>query len=427
MTDATQLATLAMALLAIALLTTIIFIIIYLRRVYRVGTAVRRHTALANIEAENIEGAETIAKSDNTTPPPASVIVYSRNRADNLATLLPQLLSQVYAPWYEVIVVNDGESPETTAVVDALRNQHKNLYLTFTPDTVRNLSRKKLAMMLGIKAAHNPVVVNITGDVRIESTHWLARMMRRFVHPEVEMVLGYSLPVEGDDTVWGKRTRSFDHMADAVTWLTAAMDRRAFRGTEYNIAYTREMFFNNRGFSRFLNLQHGDDDIFVHQTTNRHNTYVELSQQSFARCSHFNPAQAHAENRRNHRFTRRFISTSAARVMAVGLWCGILSLLFAIAGAAVGALPHTLPQFAGLAKAVPFTPWPDAAIFGTAAAIVVGVPLSTSLIWRRTSRALHGRTLTLSAPWLAFTYPWRQLLLTLRTMRNTSRHYTWHS
>ena len=49
-------------------------------------------------------------------------------------------------------MVNEGESAAVTDVVSTMQLTHRNLYLTCTPDGVRNLSRKKLAITLGIKA-----------------------------------------------------------------------------------------------------------------------------------------------------------------------------------------------------------------------------------------------------------------------------------
>ena len=111
---------------------------------------------------------------------PVSVIVYSQSESESLAELLPMLLKQDYPAAFEVIVVNDGESVDVRDTVSLLRASHPNLYLTFTPQGVVNLSRKKLALTLGIKAARYDVVALTTAAVEIESTQWLRRRMRPF-------------------------------------------------------------------------------------------------------------------------------------------------------------------------------------------------------------------------------------------------------
>ena len=109
---------------------------------------------------------------------PASVIVYSQGDADNLTELLGSLLNQDYPAAYEVIVVNEGESADVRDAISMLRPHHPNLYLTFTPEGVYNLSRKKLAITLGIKAARYDVVVLTTSAAIIGSRLWLRRSER---------------------------------------------------------------------------------------------------------------------------------------------------------------------------------------------------------------------------------------------------------
>ena len=59
-------------------------------------------------------------------------------------------------------MVNEGESADVRDAVSMLRASHPNLYLTFTPEGVVNLSRKKLGITLGIKAARYDIAVLTT-------------------------------------------------------------------------------------------------------------------------------------------------------------------------------------------------------------------------------------------------------------------------
>ncbi|MDE6289050.1 MAG: glycosyltransferase, partial [Muribaculaceae bacterium] len=194
----------------------------------------------------------------------ASIIVYSVDEQDSLARLLPQLLAQDYDGEFEVIVVNEGDSAGVRDVVETLQTTHRNLYLTHTPDGARNLSRKKLALTLGIKAARYPVAVLTGATAILPGNRWLRAMMSHFSDSNhTGVVLGYACADPYEDTALGARTRSFDFVADSVMWLSDALKGRPWRGTEYNLAYRRELFFSSKGFSSNLNLRYGDDDIFV--------------------------------------------------------------------------------------------------------------------------------------------------------------------
>lgn len=95
---------------------------------------------------------EKNGKIEYTHPYPAvSVIVYAQNDAENLVKYLPKILNQAY-PEFEVIVVNDDSTDDSKDILSVLETQYKNLYHTYVPEGSRNLSHKKLALTLGIKA-----------------------------------------------------------------------------------------------------------------------------------------------------------------------------------------------------------------------------------------------------------------------------------
>lgn len=336
--------------------------------------------------------------------PRASVVVYTHTNTENLALLLPQLLAQRYAPGYEVIIVNDGESADTEDLVKLHSAKHRNLRLTFAPDDIRNISRKKLALMLGIKAAHNPVVVLTTSDADIRDTRWLATMMQPFAEG-ASVVLGYSQPTHIINKGF-KRTLTFDHVADAAAWLSSALSGNPYRGTEYNLAYTRDLFFANKGFSRSLNLRHGDDDIFVSEIADGSNTSVVLDKRSRVGVRSTDPSAWHKTLRQSHRYTegrvphgRRFRFAMGILVAAVGIGTG--------AAAGVAGLPNLVPAI-------------------VAGVLVLGLLTVITLAWRKLIGAMTGRKMLWTIPALAFTYPLRRGLLSVQNLRHRrQRHFVW--
>ena len=96
--------------------------------------------------------------------PDVSVIVYANNDAHSLMSLVPALMGQDYAGKFEVIVVNDGSSSETDDVVSRFQMAYRNLYQTFTPERTRNLSRKKLSISIGMKAAKYDYVALVMAE-----------------------------------------------------------------------------------------------------------------------------------------------------------------------------------------------------------------------------------------------------------------------
>jgi glycosyltransferase involved in cell wall biosynthesis len=384
---------------ALSLVCLTLVIITYVLRVKRVARYARRQN-------EDLPDFDDPERTIDDKLEPASIVVYAQDQAENLSQLLPQLLGQDYKPGFEVIVVNEGESEATRDIVDTLRITHHNLYLTFTPDGARNLSRKKLALMLGIKAARNRVVVNTTAGVLIDSPHWLETMMRNFTDESVEVVLGYALPCNTDTGV-GKRCRAFDIVADGVTWLTSAIAGKPYRGTEFNVAYTRDIFFRNKGFSRSLNLRHGDDDIFISEIATRYNTAVELSEPSIVRCNFYNHSRELGELHRRHEFTGRFITRSSRRLMAFGAWMMWLTLASSIT-AAIVALPNLFAA-------------------SIAAVIILAMFIVVSLTWRNAMRTLGSRSMFFPIFGLALTLPVRRIMRAMKYRMHKGRNYTWNN
>lgn len=349
----------------------------------------------------------TVDRSEKTDAesPAVSVIVYSQGEAQRLEQFLPIVLKQDYTARFEVIVVNEGDSEEVRNAVSAMQMANRNLYLTFTPDGARNLSRKKLALTLGIKAARFEVVVLTTVDAIITSDHWLTKMVRHFRNQRTGIVLGYAAPYASDKSRMLDRVMSFNCAAESVNWLSAAIGNRPFRGTELNLAYRRELFFANKGFSRSLNLHFGDDDIFISEIATRDNTVVELSPESIVRYESYDNAKTIRNTAVRHLFTGRYIKSKPLSRLALGetaMWSAI----------ATGAVAVAM-DYLNIVTVV--------SVSVLMAASVADIAYS----WRKATVALEMRRLTLTAPGFALMRPFHRLLLRLYARISKQKKFTW--
>lgn len=203
--------------------------------------------------------------------PPVSVILCARNEADNLRKILPAILEQDY-PQFEVIVINDASTDETEDVLGVLEEKYPHLYHSFTPDSARYISHKKLALTLGIKASKHDWLVFTETNCMPASNQWLKLMARNFtLHTQI--VLGYS----GYDRTkgWLHKRVAFDTLFQSLRYLGFALAGKPYMGIGRNLAYRKEIFFQHKGFSTHLNLQRGEDDLFINQIATQSNTRVE--------------------------------------------------------------------------------------------------------------------------------------------------------
>ena len=165
--------------------------------------------------------------------PPLSVILCARNEADNLRKILPAILEQDY-PQFEVIVINDASTDETEDVLGYMEEKYPHLYHSFTPDSARYISHKKLALTLGIKASKHD---------------WLKLMARNFTS-QTQIVLGYS----GYDRIkgWLHKRIAFDTLFQSLRYLGFALAGNPYMGIGRNMAYRKELFFKQKGYSTHL-------------------------------------------------------------------------------------------------------------------------------------------------------------------------------
>ncbi|WP_303029609.1 glycosyltransferase [uncultured Duncaniella sp.] len=337
--------------------------------------------------------------------PSVSVIVYSEDDASNLEVLLPQILDQDYPAPFEVIVVNDGAIDSTKDVIARLEQKYSNLYMTFTPQESRSLSRKKLAVTLGIKAAKYNVLLHTTGVCQVPSRQWLKSMAGRF-DGRTDVVLGYAAPAaqEGTSHPW-KRLHAFDQVRSAVEWISWAIAGRPYRGTACNIAYRREVFFRNKGFSRSLDLKYGDDDVFVSEVATGDNTAVELSTDSMLLNVQAAPAPMHRAEKIRRDYTASRLRGHARLFFSTCSWAWWILLGSVVAVSIVG-LPSILPMIVSVV-------------------VLLATWIWLMFTWRRTSRMLWSRSILITFPWFMSYHPIYTLYYRIKGMRKRGSNLTW--
>lgn len=235
-----------------------------------------------------------------------SIIIYAKNDAENLSKYLPAILGQEYTD-FEVIVVNDGSTDETRDIVTRLQATHSNLYQTYVPDEARSLSRKKLALTVGVKAAKYDIVVLTNANCCPKSEYWLSNMMRNFV-PGVDIVAGYAYM----DKTGQKKKRyiGYDRIMFVLRYISYILLHKPYMAEGTNLAYRKQLFFNNKGFSKHLNLHYGDDDLFINEIATSENTRVELSPESQIVVHYKNNFRAWKELKLRYDFTSGYLHSS---------------------------------------------------------------------------------------------------------------------
>ena len=102
-------------------------------------------------------------ESEKLSSPNISIIILEHN--------LPSFLSQQYNANYKVIVVADKGDTETEDLLKRMASPH--LYTTYLPLSSRYMSRTKLAITIGVKAAETEWVIVTSPYCKPTDNNWL--------------------------------------------------------------------------------------------------------------------------------------------------------------------------------------------------------------------------------------------------------------
>ena len=248
----------------VCFLVQLLYYIIYFAKPVRYGKKVLKGNAMDTLINENDE------------LPGISIIVCAKNESENLKQFLPVLLTQDY-PLYEVIVVNDGSTDASDEVLIMLGKQYPHLYSTYIPEYAKYLSRKKLAITIGLKAAKYPCLLFTEPNALPVSNNWI-RLMARHFNNQTDIVLGFSAFAKSTG-FWSKYA-SYDNLCSGLKYLSLALFKKPYKGIGRNLSYKKELYYSNKGFSTHLNLFPGEDDLFINQCANNANVATEVAPES---------------------------------------------------------------------------------------------------------------------------------------------------
>jgi len=239
-------------------------------------------------------------KHDDHNYSPVSVIMYVRGSGYDLKKVLPQVLNQKY-PEFEVIVVCDGASFENEDQLSRLKSEYPNLYSTNVPEDTRNISRKKLGLTLGIKAARFVNLLFTEPDNTIRDENWISLMASQFSEKR-SVIIGLAAirPRKG----FLKKYMAYDYFFCNLQMLSFTISGHTYTACGRNLGYKRKHFDEQKGFVNHRLLKQGEDDLFVNDISTRNNTVAELSPQSIVR---FAPDRIDWERMKTDRaITKRF-------------------------------------------------------------------------------------------------------------------------
>ncbi len=264
--------------------------------------------------------------------PPVSVIISARNEAENLARFLPLVLAQHYHQ-FEVVVVNDCSFDASYLLLQQLQATSPHLKVVTVTEHPRFKTGKKFALTMGIKAAAHEHLLFTDADCEPASAQWLMGMASCFAENEqAQIILGYS-PYTKTKGFINAFTR-FETIKTGMNYLSAALAGNPYMGIGRNLAYTKTLFFSNKGFAAHMHLMAGDDDLFVNHHASANNTVIQIHPDAFTFSETKTSLAAYFRQKKRHMGVGKYYRSSHRRLLSADAISGFLFYLTLILGLA---------------------------------------------------------------------------------------------
>ena len=205
-----------------------------------------------------------------------SVVISARNEYINLKKNLPIILEQDY-PDFEVVVVNDSSTDDSNDLLEDFSKKYDNLKVVELKENLNFFSGKKFPLSLGIKSAKNELIILTDADCRPKSSKWICLIEANFSNNK-KIILAYG-GYEKRKGLLNKIIR-FDTIQIAIQYFSFALIGKPYMGVGRNLAYSKSLFYKNKGFISHYKINSGDDDLFINSVADKQNTSVEFRPES---------------------------------------------------------------------------------------------------------------------------------------------------
>jgi glycosyltransferase involved in cell wall biosynthesis len=209
---------------------------------------------------------------------PVSVIICARDEDENIARNLPGVLVQDYRSTHEVVVVNDNSLDDTRYILEDFQKTYRFLHIVDLQQEAKLIAGKKYPLSIGIKEAKYEVLLLTDADCVPASENWLFKMQDAF-DEGIEVVLGYGA-YKKQKGFLNKAIR-FETFHTALQYFGYALAGKPYMGVGRNLAYRKQLFFRNKGFSSINHIPSGDDDLFINKVATKANTAVVIDPEAF--------------------------------------------------------------------------------------------------------------------------------------------------
>lgn len=213
---------------------------------------------------------------DKNSDQPVSIVITTHDEKAALERNLPLFLYQDYDSDFQVIVVAESHESDTEDVLKKLKQQFGDrLYYTMIPDSSRYMSRKKLQITLGVKAAKYEWILLTTPTCHPNSSSWL-KSASQYRTSFSNLVMGITT-FDHQASAYQR----FEHIFTALPILYAAKHGTPYRTNMPYLCFRKSEFLEKEGFRDNLELIRGEFDFMVNNYAKGECTLTTLDPESW--------------------------------------------------------------------------------------------------------------------------------------------------
>lgn len=218
---------------------------------------------------------------ETVATPSISLILTPYDNADTLEKNLPSFLQQHYPSGYQVIIVIEQGDHDVESIISRTLNSidlsepKPEVYVTCIPKSSRYVSKKKLAITIGVKAAKYDWVLITESSCRPASPQWLS-IMARHCSENNNLVVGYGKYDDGTSSF-----RRFERLHNSFYLMREYTKGTAYRMNSYNLLMCKSDFMDKGGFLGNLHLTRGEYDFLINKYAQKGNTALETDDRAW--------------------------------------------------------------------------------------------------------------------------------------------------
>jgi len=192
-----------------------------------------------------------------------SIIIAAHNEETNIeACLRSVFLQTLSADRYEVILVNDRSTDSTLEKAKALKAVYPNLSIITITKTEAGFSPKKYAVIQGVAAARNEIIVVTDADCRVLPT-WLSVIGACFTQNTglVQGITTYEY-IQGMSRIFFG-IQALDFLSHGIIAAAAIGKNFPINSNANNLAFRKKAYDDVGGYGAAGSVVSGDDDLLL--------------------------------------------------------------------------------------------------------------------------------------------------------------------